>query len=114
MISLFKKLFRSRRQSRLTDALNNDIALKDSLVQEFHKPWVTRGQGGFMISSEGIEIVADEYNSCVRIKTPRETFNKETLLDVLPSDELMQSLDRIAYHVRTEIVNLESSSSHKT
>jgi len=113
-IALFRKLFRSRPNSRLSDALNNDIALRDSLVVEFRKPWVARGKGELSISFEGIGIVADKYNNCVRIRTPRETHDKEAHLDVLPSRELMQALDRIAQYVRKEIAQLESDQGSNT
>lgn len=114
LISLFKRLFRAGLNSRLTNALNRDIALKDSLVQQFRNPWKVSGRGQLAINVEvsfqGIEIAADVANSCVRIKIPRETPNKEDLLDVLASRQLVQALDRIAYHVQREMVQLESSS----
>lgn len=90
--------------SSLADALNSDLALKHSLVQEFAKPWVSLGWGGGLITFGGIDIICDVSNSCVRIKVPRSTSNKAALPDLVPSRELIKSLDRIAYHVRSKMI----------
>ena len=106
--SLLTVIFRVRHRSVLTDALNSDIALKGSLIQEFKKPLVTaieakKSSREISWSSESLDIVADRGNSCFRIKLPRRALTKEALPAMLPSREFMETLDRIAYHIRSAI-----------
>ena len=88
----FKKLFRVGLNSRLTDALNNDIALKDILIQGLKEQWD--------YPLQGIRIVGDRRNGCVRITSDASLTERE-LLDILPSRELMQALDKIAAHIKS-------------
>jgi len=105
--SLLTVIFRVRHRSVLTDALNSDIALKGSLIQECKKPLVIRIEAKWSReiswSSESIDIVADWGNSCFRIKLPKKALTKEALPAMLPSREFMETLDRIAYHIRSVI-----------
>jgi hypothetical protein len=101
--SLLSSIFRVRRESVLTNALNSDIALKGSLIQEFKKPLVraieAKWSREISWSTESLDIVADWGNSCFRIKLPKKARTKEALPAMLPSPEFMETLDGIAYHI---------------
>ena len=87
----------------LAESLNNDRTVKSAVLEELKEPWSSKGEWGEISCTGGMDIAADVKNSCIRIWLARQVPVKKAIPSLLPSSQLMQSLDRIAYHIKETV-----------